>query len=87
MARVKGFTTFEASTNFRRFLASLSFVNSAFSLVTLLFGELIRFSDPNGSPAAKLAFSLSKHRSDGWCMDLQRTYMYGTSRGSEIYSV
>jgi hypothetical protein len=34
----KGVTTFEASTNFRRFLISLSFVNCASSFVALVFG-------------------------------------------------
>jgi hypothetical protein len=45
-ARVKGFTTFEASTDFQRFLVSLSFVNCTSSFVALVFGDPFRFSDP-----------------------------------------
>jgi hypothetical protein len=45
-ARAKGFTTFEASTDFWRFFVSLSFVNCAPSFITLVFGGPFRFSNP-----------------------------------------
>jgi hypothetical protein len=45
-ARVKQFTTFEASTDFRRFPVSLTFVNCASSFVACMFGDPFRFSDP-----------------------------------------
>jgi hypothetical protein len=45
-ARVKQFTTFEASTDFRRFPVSLTLVNCASSFVACMFGDPFRFSDP-----------------------------------------
>jgi hypothetical protein len=41
-----GFTTFEASTSFRGFFVPLSFVTCAFLFTILVFGDAIRFSDP-----------------------------------------
>jgi hypothetical protein len=42
----KGITTFKASSDFRRFFVSMSFVNCAPCFVTLMFGDPFRFSEP-----------------------------------------
>jgi hypothetical protein len=45
-ARVKGFTTFEVRTGFQRFFCLLFLRDLRASVVTLVFGDSIRFSDP-----------------------------------------
>jgi hypothetical protein len=57
-ARVKGFTTFEARIDFRRFFISF-FVTCVLLFAILVFGDSIRFSDP--PTLAPTVVSAKKH--------------------------
>jgi hypothetical protein len=62
-ASVKGFTTFEMSTGFRRFFVSPLFVTCALSLVTLVHDSCVRGLHPIfGPPTSDLKLYVISER-------------------------